>query len=41
VQVITDVAGRVDLPGVGRVADRAVEIEDGVELETPQRSRFP
>jgi hypothetical protein len=34
VQVIADVVGRVDLPGVGRVADRAVEIEYGVELVT-------
>src|SRR5512146_3483868 len=34
VQVIADVVGRVDLPGVGRVADRAVEIEYRVELVT-------
>ena len=34
VQVIADVVGRVDLPGAGRVADRAVEIEYGVELVT-------
>jgi hypothetical protein len=34
VQVIADVVGRVDLPGVGREADRAVEIEYGVELAT-------
>src|SRR5438477_12287354 len=32
VQVIPYVVGRVDLPGVGRIADRAVEVEHGVEL---------
>jgi hypothetical protein len=31
-EVIADVVGRVDPLGVGRVADRAVEIEYGVEL---------
>src|SRR5215470_10969504 len=32
VQVIAHVVGGVDIPGVGRVADRLVEVEHGVEL---------